>query len=36
YNEKYEISQLPVIENDKILGTVSESTVLEAIMSGKK
>ncbi|MBW2977281.1 CBS domain-containing protein [Candidatus Woesearchaeota archaeon] len=34
--KKYEISQLPVIENDKILGSVSESTVLDAIMSGKK
>jgi len=34
--KKYEISQLPVIENEKVLGTVSESTVLDAIMSGKK
>ena len=33
--KKYEISQLPVIEDDKILGSVSETTVLEAIMSGK-
>jgi predicted transcriptional regulator len=34
--KKYEISQLPVIEGDKVLGSVSESSVLDAIMSGKK
>jgi len=33
--KKYEISQLPIIENNKILGSVSETTVLEAIMEGK-
>jgi len=34
--KKYEISQLPVIEKDKVIGTVSESTVLDSIVSGKK
>ena len=33
---KYAISQMPVIENDKILGVLSEATVLDALMSGKK
>ncbi len=33
---KYAISQLPVIEGDKILGVLSEATVLDALMSGKK
>jgi predicted transcriptional regulator len=33
---KYAISQLPVIEGDKILGVLSEATVLDALLSGKK
>jgi predicted transcriptional regulator len=33
---KYAISQIPVIEGDKILGVLSEATVLDALMSGKK
>ena len=33
---KYAISQMPVIEGDKILGVLSEATVLDVLMSGKK
>ncbi|MBW2982651.1 CBS domain-containing protein [Candidatus Woesearchaeota archaeon] len=33
---KYAISQMPVIEGDKILGVLSEAIVLDALMKGKK
>lgn len=34
--KKHEISQLPVIEKDKAVGQISETIILEALMSGKK
>jgi predicted transcriptional regulator len=33
---KYAISQMPVIEGDKVLGILSEASVLDALMQGKK
>jgi len=33
---KYAISQMPIIEGDKVLGILSEATVLDALMSGKQ
>ena len=33
---KYAISQIPIIEDYKILGVLSEATVLDALMEGKK
>jgi predicted transcriptional regulator len=34
--KKYEISQLPVIEKDNLVGMVSETTILDALISQKK
>ena len=34
--KKYEISQLPVIDKDKAIGLLSETIVLDALMSNKK
>jgi len=36
YMRKYEISQVLVVENDKLIGYVSESDVLDAFTKGKK
>ena len=33
--KKYGISQLPVIDNHKLVGMVSESTILEALLNSK-
>lgn len=33
--KKYEISQLPVIDNHKLVGLVSESTILDALLNSK-
>ena len=33
--KKYEISQLPVIDSNKLVGLVSESTILEALLNSK-
>jgi predicted transcriptional regulator len=33
--KKYEISQLPVIEDHKSIGTLSETSILDAIINGK-
>jgi predicted transcriptional regulator len=33
--KKYEISQLPVIDSNKLVGLVSESTILNALLSSK-
>ncbi len=33
--KKYGISQMPVIEQDNVIGMVSESTLLDALMGGK-
>lgn len=33
--KKYEISQMPVIDNYKLVGLVSESTILDALMTSK-
>ena len=33
--KKFQISQLPVIENHKLLGLVSESTILDAMLNSK-
>ena len=34
--KKHEISQLPVMENDNLIGMVSESSVLDALINKKK
>jgi len=34
--KKYNISQLPVIDKDKVIGYLSETIVLEVLMKGKK
>lgn len=34
--KKYEISQLPVVEDHNVVGLVSESTILDAIMNSRK
>ena len=34
--KKYAISQLPVIDKDKVVGYLSEAIVLDALMQGKK
>lgn len=36
YMRKYEISQVPVVDKDNLIGYVSESDVLDAFTSGKK
>jgi len=33
--KKFQISQLPVIENHKLIGLVSESTILDALLNAK-
>ncbi|MAG91841.1 transcriptional regulator [Candidatus Woesearchaeota archaeon] len=33
--KKYQISQLPVIDNHKLVGLVSESTILDALLNSK-
>ncbi|NQV08732.1 CBS domain-containing protein [Candidatus Woesearchaeota archaeon] len=33
--KKYEISQMPVIENHKLIGVISERTILESFLSGE-
>lgn len=33
--KKYNISQMPVIEDDKSIGLISESTLLNSIIQGK-
>ena len=33
--KKHEISQLPVIDNNKLVGMVSESTILDALLNSK-
>mgnify|MGYP001593868532 CR=1 FL=1 len=33
--KKYEISQLPIIDNHKLMGLVSESTILDAMLNSK-
>ncbi|MDP3765342.1 MAG: CBS domain-containing protein [Nanoarchaeota archaeon] len=33
--KKYQISQLPVIDNNKLIGLVSESTILDALLKSK-
>lgn len=33
--KKHEISQLPVIDNNKLIGLVSESTILDALLNSK-
>lgn len=33
--KKYNISQMPVVEDDKAIGLISESTLLDALMQGK-
>lgn len=34
--KSHEISQMPVIVNDKVIGLVSETNLLDAVMQGKK
>lgn len=34
--KKYEISQLPVMEGDDVIGTVSESAILDALINEKR
>ena len=34
--KKYAISQLPVMDNGKVVGYLSEAIVLDSLMSGKK
>ena len=36
YMKKYEISQIPVIENNNVVGMISESAVLDAVLNAKK
>ncbi len=33
--KKFQISQMPVIDNDKLVGMISESTILDALMKSK-
>lgn len=33
--KKYEISQMPVVENNKLVGMISEATILNALGNGK-
>ena len=36
YMRKYEISQVPIVDKDNLIGYVSESDVLDACTTGKK